>query len=320
MKKLLIFGLLIFGFGMITYLVFKEGSLPVNKKDTSYKRFVIEKGATVDSIANKLASENLIRSKIVFRFIVRQLGLEKKIQAGSFELSPSYSAEQIAVNLTKGTEDTWLVVPEGLRKEEIAEIVAKNLSVSTDEFKSLAKEGYLYPDSYLVPKLSTAQNIIDLMNKTLTSRYTTEMRDKAKKLGFTDQQVIIIASLVEREAKNDDDRQEVANIIVRRLKEDHPLQIDATVQYVLGYQANEKRWWKAALTYDDLKIESLYNTYKVTGLPPQPISNPGIRSIEAVVNANPKTPYFFYIHEPNGRAHYAKDLEEHEKNVQKYLR
>lgn len=320
MKKLILVTLIVSLLGIGAYMFYKEGTLPVNKNDATYKSIVVEKGSNLDTIINKLASEGLIRNRLSFYWVVKQKGIERKIQAGSFRLSPSLDAYQIAEALTKGTEDVWITIPEGLRKEEVAEIIAKNLDISTAEFISLAPEGYLYPDTYLVPKEATAQYIIDLMKKTFNQKYDEDMRAKAKKLDLTDQQVVVFASLLERESIGDSDRSEIANIILRRYQEEHPLQIDATVQYVLGYQADEKRWWKKSLTYDDLKIESLYNTYKVTGLPPKPISSPGIQAIEAVVNANPDTPYFFYLHAPDGTAHYAKDLDGHEKNIKKYLR
>ena len=98
-----------------------------------------------------------------------------------------------------------------------------------------------------------------------------------------------------------------------------PLQVDATVQYVLGYQLNEKRWWKKALTFDDLKIQSPYNTYVVSGLPPAPISSPGMAAIEAVLNATTDTPYLFYIHDLQGNTYYGKDYAEHQENIEKYL-
>ena len=320
MKKLIIVTLIVSLLGIGAYMFYKEGTLPVNKNDKEFKTVVVPKGANLDTIINKLASEGLIRNRLSFYWVVKQKGIERNIQAGSFRLSRSLDAYQIAEALTKGTEDVWVTIPEGLRKEEIAEIVAKNLDISTAEFISLANEGYLYPDTYLVPELTTEQQMIDIMERTFSQKYDEDMRAKAKKLGLTDREVITLASLVEREAYSDDDRQGIADIMLRRYKEEHPLQIDATVQYILGYQAQEKRWWKRHLTYDDLKIESLYNTYKVTGLPPGPISNPGIRSIEAVVNADPDTKYFFYIHEPNGTVHFARTLEEHDRNVKKYLR
>ena len=320
MKKLILVTIVVSLIGVGAYLFYKEGTLSVNKNDSDYQTFTVEKGETLDNIINKLANEKLIRSRLSFYWVVKQKGIERNIQAGSFRLSPSLDAYQIAEALTQGTEDVWITIPEGMRKEEVAEIVSKQLDISTAEFISAANEGYLFPETYLVPKTTTTQELIDLMKNTMNERYTQEMREDARKLGLTDQEVVIIASMLEREALFDDDRQQIANIMLRRTKEEYPLQIDATVQYVLGYQADEKRWWKKALTYDDLKRESLYNTYRVSGLPPAPISSPGISSIKAVTQANPDTPYFFYLHDPSGKTHYGKTIEEHERNINKYLR
>lgn len=319
MKKLLIFLVIITIVALSAFAFYKEGSLPVNKKDSSAVIFVVEKGEGLNSIINKLAKEGLIRNRVVFYLLVKQMGIETKIQAGDFRLDKSMNAVQIADNLTRGTLDNWVTIPEGLRKEEVAEIVSQDFDIPETEFVQLAREGYLYPDTYLVPKTAGAQDIINILENNFTSKYTEEMQSKARRVGLNDEQVVIMASMLEREALYDDDRREIANIMLRRLEEEMPLQIDATIQYVLGYQPGEKRWWKKSLTFDDLKVTSFYNTYTNTGLPPGPISSPGIAAIEAVVNADPDTPYLFYLHDPSGKTYYAEDYEEHQKNIQRYL-
>lgn len=320
MKKLPILGIILLIIALAAFLFYKEGSLAVNKKDTSSKMFIIEPGESLDTIINHLASNDLIRNRVVFYLIVKQLNIETKIQAGDFRISPSMDAQTIAEELTHGTLDIWVTIPEGLRKEEIAEILSEKFEIPESEFNSLAKEGYLYPDTYLIQKNPTAQQVIDILTKTFDEKFTDEMKQKMQAKGMTVNQVVTLASILEREAFGNSDRQQIANILYRRWKEDYPLQVDATVQYVLGYQANEKRWWKKSLTLDDLKIKSPYNTYVVTGLPPGPIASPGIATMKAVIDADANTPYFFYIHDTNGVTHYAKTSEEHEANIQKYLR
>ena len=320
MKKLMII------FGIIAIVVlgslvfYREGNLPVNKKNTSSKIFVINPGEGLNSITRRLSTEGLIRSRIVFYLLVKQLGIEKNIQAGSFNLSESMSAKQLAEALTHGTRDEWVQIIEGLRKEEVAEIVTKKFIFTETEFNALAKEGYLFPDTYLMPKEATAAFIVDYLRQTLDSKFTLAMQEKAKKLNLTKDQVITLASLVEREGRSKEAKLAIASIMLRRLKEEMPLDLDATVQYAIGYQPQEKTWWKKNLTIDDLKIESPYNTYINAGLPPGPISSPGIDSIEAVVNADSNTPYLFYITGNDNKMHYAKNLEEHNKNVAKYLK
>ncbi|MFA9289022.1 MAG: endolytic transglycosylase MltG [Weeksellaceae bacterium] len=319
MRKLIILVVILAIIGISSFTVFKEGTLAVDKSDTSAKMFMVKPGEPLDTIINNLASENLIRNRIAFYLVVKQLGIETKIQAGDFRLSPSMDAYTLADNLTRGTLDVWVTIPEGLRKEEIAEIVAKEFDIPETEFNELATEGYLFPDTYLVPKNPTAQQIIDIMGNTFTQRYTPDLQAKARDLGLTDLEVLTLASLVEREAKFDEDRAKIASVMLNRIEEGMPLQIDATVQYALGYQPQEKRWWKSSLTFDDLEIDSPYNTYQNPGLPPGPIGNPGMESIEAVLDADPNTPYLFYVAEPSGETHYAETFSEHQKNIDRYL-
>ncbi|PIV09677.1 endolytic transglycosylase MltG [Candidatus Roizmanbacteria bacterium CG02_land_8_20_14_3_00_36_15] len=301
------------------YLFYKEGTLSVNKNDKSTKIFVIGRGESLNQVANNLSKNDLIRNKLVFYLVVKRLGIEKKIQAGDFRLSPSMDAYQIAKTLTHGTLDVWMTIIEGLRKEEIAQVVSKDLDIPEIEFLKEVKEGYLFPDTYLIPSQATTGGVIEIFVNNLYRRFNERLRKKAEEKGLTEKEVLILASLVEKEARHDEDRQKVASIILKRLKNDIKLQIDATVQYALGYQSEEKTWWKKNLTQEDLDIDSPYNTYKNEGLPPGPIANPGLASIEAVINADANTSYLYYISDKNGNMHYARTLEEHQANIDKYL-
>jgi len=302
------------------YLFYKEGSLPVNKNSQISKIFVIKQGEPLNTIVNNLVNEGLIRNKIVFYLIVKQLGIERKIQAGDFRLSPKMSAIELAKNLTHGTLDVWVTLIEGTRKEEMAQIISKNLDIPEIEFIKLADEGYLFPDTYLVPRTATAETVLSIIKNNFKNKFSEELQTQAKNKKLTEKQVLILASLVEREARQQVSREKVASIILKRYLVDWPLQIDATVQYALGYQSVEKSWWKKKLTEEDLKIDSLYNTYKNKGLPPEPISNPSLSSIKAVINADENTPYWYYItDDKNGVMRYAVTLEEHQVNVNKYL-
>lgn len=246
------------------------------------------------------------------------MNIEKQIQAGDFRLSKSMSAEEIAQKLTQGSLDEWVTVIEGLRKEEIAKIVSDSFEISEADFNQAAEEGYLFPDTYLIPKEATLDTILSVFKNNFDTKYTTEIAQKAARLGLSQKEVMTLASIVEKEGRGDD-RRVVASVLLRRYKESYPLQADATVQYALGYQSDQATWWKQSLTLEDLKYNSIYNTYVNDSLPPHPICNPGVSSIEAVVNADPNTPYFYYLHEPNGRVHPARDLDEHEENIRKYL-
>ncbi len=295
-------------------LFYQEGSLAVNRADTKPKIFVVEKGEALDTIINNLAKEGLIRNRVVFYWIVKQKGIERKIQAGDFRLTPAMDANQIAEELTHGTVDIWVTIPEGLRKEEIAEIMSQKFGIPETEFNALAKEGYLYPDTYLIPKNPAAQQIIDILTNTFNQKFTPEIDELIRAKGLTSEQAVILASLVEREALTDD-RQEIANIIYKRYVNDWPLQIDATIQYALGYHAGQKTWWRKITQNDYIDVKSPYNTYLHPGLPPGPISNPGIASLQAVANANEKTKNWYYYHDANGNVYFAEELEDHENNA-----
>jgi len=304
------------------YLFFKEGSLAVNKKTDSSKIFVIESGQPLQTIINNLYKEGFIRNKIVFYLIIKQKGIERTIQAGDFNLSSSMNAYQIADNLTHGTLDVWVTLIEGTRIEEMAPIISKVLNISEIDFIKQAKEGYMFPDTYLFPKGATAKTVIEIMIKNFNNKYSTDLKQQISRQGLlSPDEALILASIVEKEARTEKDRNIVANILIKRIKEDWPLQVDATIQYALGYQVNEKTWWKKYLSEDDLKIESPYNSYENKGLPPTPICNPGLTSLLAVVNADGNTPYWYYMSDlTHGKMYYGKTLEEHERNIELYLK
>ncbi|OGK16253.1 hypothetical protein A3H80_02705 [Candidatus Roizmanbacteria bacterium RIFCSPLOWO2_02_FULL_37_19] len=309
--------ILAIGFGLFYF----EGSLPVNKNSVEAQIFVIEPGESVNQIINNLSSKNLIRNKLVFFMVVKQLGIENSIQAGDFRLSPSMSAKEIAQELTTGTLDKWITIIEGLRKEEIAQILSKDFEIPESEFIAQAQEGMLFPDTYLIPRSASLNDIIQIFSKNFNKKYNEELRNAARAQGLTDNEVLTLASLVEREGNSQESMKNVASILMKRWKNGWPLQVDATIQYALGYQEEGKNWWKKNLTINDLKIKSLYNTYELPGLPPGPICNPGLSAIQAVIEADENTPYWYYISNKDGsRMYYAKTLEEHTSNIRKYLK
>jgi len=318
MKKINFLVVLLLIITLAFYLFYREGTLPVNKSNQSTKIFVINQGESLTSVVNNLSKEGLIRNRLIFFLIVKKLGIERKIQAGDFRLSPAMDAYQIAKNLTHGTLDIWVTLIEGTRKEEIAQIISQNLGIPETEFLKYAKEGYLFPDTYLLPKDATPESIVKILENNFNKKFSTELQQKAKAKGLSPTETIILASIVEREAKLSEDRQLVASVILNRFKTEMKLDIDATIQYTLGYQPEEKTWWKKVLTTDDLAIDSPYNTYKNKGLPPTPICNPGLAAIQAIANA-PETDYFYYLSDKKGKIHYAVTLEEHNENVRKYL-
>lgn len=279
------------------------------------KTFVIQKGEVISSIAKRLKQENLIRSDKAFAFYIKQEGLSEKIQSGTFKLSPSMRAKDIARILIQNPEDVWVTLIEGWRKEEMAEKLSEQLTVNSEQFKKVAKEGYMFPDTYLFPKDYSIEQIAKILRDNFEKKYTPELRAKIKSLGLSEAQGVILASIVEREGRSQEVRRMIASILLKRLKIGMGLNADATIQYALGYQPQEKSWWKRHLSRDDLKINSPYNSYIHSGLPPTPIANSSLSSLKAVADADPSTPYLYYYHDSKGDSHYGKTLDEHNTNI-----
>ncbi len=319
-NKTLVVLLILIIIAIFGFLFYWEGTFPVDKNKKESEIFVVKKGEGLIEITNGLEKSDLIRNRLVFYVVVKQLGIEKKIEAGDYRLSKSMGAFEIAKALTHGTLDVWVTVIEGLRKEEIAELVGKAIDIPEIEFIKKAPEGYLFPDTYLIPRKATADSVISIMNNNFNTKFDSSLKEKTQKLGLTTDQAVTLASLVEREARFAKDRQPVASVLLHRLREGIPLQSDVTIQYILGYQENEKTWWKPEVFEDDLKTASPYNTYLHPGLPPGPICNPGLAALTAVAEANPNTPYLFYLADKSGHLHFARNLDEHQANINKYLK
>lgn len=316
--RLFIFLLVIALVGGGLSLWWYDAIAPVDPTDKNPVIFVINKGEGVKSISSRLAKQHLIRSPTGFFVLVKTLGIETQLQAGDFRLVRSMNSKDIAQELTHGTLDVWVTTLEGWRDEEIATKLAKDLDIPETEFLKYASQGYMFPDTYLIPKDATAAAIVDLFQHTFNSKITSQMRNDASKVGLSFKDIITLASIVEREGRTSSDRPVIAGILIKRLKADWPLQTDATLQYALGYQSNEKSWWKKYLTDEDKTVKSAYNTYRNKGLPPGPIANPGLSSINAVIYPA-QSEYWYYLHDTKGQVHYGKTLEEHSANIEKYL-
>lgn len=274
--------------GLYLYIL----TLPVSNNAAPVE-FEIKKGESVKSIASRLSSQKLLRSPLFFRLIVRQNKLT--IQAGLYQLSPSLPPNELARTLTRGLSvDKKLTIPEGYRREQIAELTGLNI---------VSPEGRLFPDTYFIKADITAPELVDLMQANF-----------AKKVGDIDQETLILASLVERETRGDAEKPIVAGILKKRLEAGWALELDATVQYFLGKPG---AWWPNT-TLLDRKLASPYNTYLHPGLPPAPIGNPGLASINAVRNSQ-DSPYWFYLHDKSGTIRYGETLSAHNANIAKYI-
>lgn len=289
------------------------------------KEITIARGETVRQIAEKLGEEDLIRSSNLFIAYVTLKGLAPQIEAGRYEIPPTLNMLQVIEVLRHGSFDIRLTFLEGWRREEYLEYALKRLPVDsetfTKEFMAETKglEGYLFPDTYFVAQDISAKELVTILKENFDKKYA-QVAEAILRQKLSEREAVTLASLIEREARRSEERAIIAGILLKRLGMGMPLGVCATVQYVLGYQEEEKTWWKKVITIDeDTKIDSPYNTYKYVGLPPGPISNPGLAALKAV--ANPQTSeYLYYLHDKDGNIHYAKTLDEHNQNVVKYLR
>lgn len=312
MKKL---GLLLLSFitiALISLVWFFFNILPISSNKTP-KRFMVNPGETASQIGNNLQKENLIKSALAFRIYSQVSQAARNIKPGSYELTSNLWTPQIITKLLEGPTEVWVTLPEGLRKEEMSNKFISSLNLTGQEaedfrtqFLNLTKdkEGYLFPDTYLVPIDSSVSQIVSLLEDNFKKRVNFPVTYNN----------IILASILERETKTDDERPVVAGILLKRLDAGWPLQADATIQYVVGTQDN---FWPS-VTPSDLQIDSPYNTYTNQGLPPTPICNPGLSSIKAAINPTSSN-YWYYLHDKEGNIHYATTIDEQNANIAKYL-
>lgn len=328
MKKLLIPFLLILVvlFGLVLWWT---SAIMAPKGGGGEKRFVITKGASADGIGNSLKSEGLIKDSLAFKIYTQMAGMSQKIQAGEYSLPSNLTLPKLVALLLKGPTQVWVTIPEGLRREEIAEKF-EDRGNFRQEFLELTrdKEGFLFPDTYLFPKDVKASLVVTTLTNTFDKKFKKEIGENYKsdpsgaEASLTLQQIVNLAAILERETLTEAEKPIVAGILLKRLGAGWPLQADATVQYAVAsakckVHSAQCKWWEP-VTKADLAIKSLYNTYLHRGLPPSPIANPGIGSIKAVVNPV-ASDYWFYLHDSKGQIHYASTTQEHNENVRKFL-
>lgn len=298
----------------------------VSKKECPEQSLIIEKGQGVSQIALDLERAGLIRNSLAFKMEIFRLGYVKKIQAGEYYISPAEDLSAVIQILTRGSFDKKITVIEGWRSEQVFDYLSKNgFDVDFSEWKNLILkqelEGRLFPDTYMVPKTVTTSQILELMTENFEKKFTRELEKEALAKGIDKQSVLILASIIEREASHPEDRPRIAGILLKRLENNWPLQVDATVQYALASlkcQSPDCDWWPRGLTKENLALNSPYNTYLYRGLPPGPICNPGLSSIRAVIYSQ-DSPYWFYLSDSEGTIHYATTDVEQAENINKYL-
>ena len=314
-----------------TFVVIQIG--PYNRKNKDNIVIDIPTGSTLNQVTDILKENNLIKNKTLFKLYVRINNNTSKLKSGKYLFNQTYSNEKIMRDLCEGkiyNDGIKITIPEGSTSFEIIDILVKNklgdksvyeeLINNPKEFNEkfdflndeniVSLEGFLYPSTYYFDENKSEKEILNHMIETFESKYSDKLEKRQKELNKSLYEIINLASIVEKEAVLDEDRPIIASVFYNRIDIGMPLQSDATIQYVF-----EER--KKSITYEDLKIDSPYNTYRVNGLPPTPIANPGIKSIEAVLYpAN--TQYLYFVATIDGGNAYGKTYEEHVKNVEQY--
>jgi peptidoglycan lytic transglycosylase G len=292
-------------------------------------RFVVPPGANFHQVADTLHRSGLVDNVTVFDFYARYKHLDRNVQAGAYELSRNLNMVQILQALqTAIPEEVYVAIPEGFTIKKTAALLDQGGVIKGSDYQAqavvgqypydflkdlpagMSLEGFLFPDSYLVPRTATAKQLITLQLDNFKRHWTDSRQSLAGQRRLKPQQIVTIASMIEREARLDADRPLVASVIYNRLDAGWPLQIDATVLYAKGV-------WQSSVTTEDRKFNSPYNTYLHTGLPPGPIANPGIKAIDAALQPA-QTGYFFYLSDPQGHNHYARTNEEFARLLKQY--
>lgn len=282
----------------------------------------IRPGTPTKAIADELKDRNLIKNAFAFRLVAKLQGVENSLQAGEYAISPVMPIHQMLTMMSQGqTAYQQITIPEGYTVDQIAELLAEKKIADPEKFKTLAKtfslysymqatpntkysaEGFIFPDTYRFAKGITEEELLTIMVKQFDTKLTPDLRQRATELGLSIREVVIFASLVEKEAKLSEEQPVIASVFANRVKQNMPLQSCATIQYILGYP-------KAELTIHDTQIASPYNTYLSMGLPPGPIANPGSAAIKAVLFAD-KTDYLYFVADKHGKHHFSKTYEEH---------
>jgi UPF0755 protein len=297
-------------------LVYALGNRSDQKEPEGLAKIEVVKGDTLSSVADKLEQAGIIESAFMFKVEARMEGYGTEIKTGEYAFTPGEDSDKILQKLTAGEAVPTLeiTIPEGLNLEQTAQEVAKQSDVPAAKFEEAARrtdygygfledpaiettEGFLFPKQYEFEEGTTApQMVTRMLEQYLLETQTLDISSAKERFNLTEYELLTVASLIEKEASNPEERPLVASVIYNRIRQDMPLQIDASVQYALERPKEE-------LSLADLKIDSPYNTYENTGLPPGPICSPGKQSLEAAINPA-QTDYLYYVLKPNGADHF----------------
>ncbi|HSE56709.1 MAG TPA: endolytic transglycosylase MltG [Candidatus Paceibacterota bacterium] len=312
--SLLILSILIFLLGVGGYL------FGLNRPPESFPvpyQFTIDPGQSLFSISGELQAEGAIQSRRLLEFWMLLFGTDRAISEGEYYFTKPATVFQMALRITGrqfGIDRKRVTFPEGFTSTDMAARLSETFTNFDGAlFLNLAKEheGYLFPDTYAFFPSVTPDVVVTTLRKNFERRVL-PLEAAITASGRTKEEVITMASLVEREANGTEDRAMVAGILWRRFDEGKLLQVDAPFAAFLGKTSSE-------LTRSDLLLDAPFNTYKHVGLPPVPIANPGVAAIEATVYPT-ASPYLFYLHDADGTIHYARTYAEHLKNITRFLK
>ncbi len=295
---------------------------PVNAAAGDAVMVVVKPGMATQAIGELLYDKGLIKNVLLFRIVAKLEGAEGRLQAGEYAFSKAMTVKDIIGKLVRGeTAYKQFTIPEGFTVDQIAALLEKNKLASAAKYKAVAAayapydyinpagnvkykaEGFVFPDTYRVAAGASEEQLVKMMMAQFDSQFTPAMRQRAADLGLSVREVVILASLVEKEAQVAAERPVIAGVFLRRLKMEMPLQSCATIQYILGYP-------KPELTVQDTEIPSPYNTYQNMGLPPGPVASPGLASIKAVLDPA-DTDYLFFFANKDGSHVFSQTYEEH---------
>lgn len=301
------------------FIVFLRGTVIV----PSDRVYEVLPGATAREIAYDLAHQHIVKYPWLFNFYLSLKNVDTKLQAGRYEFpAGKITMRGIAQILSAGSapSEITVTIPEGYTAEQIADILTeKGVIKFPNEFlgvagsRSLKFEGYLFPDTYRFLEDATAEEIIDTMLKNFEKKVTPELRQTIEQNGKQLDEIVIMASILEKEVKTEEDMRLVSDILWRRLDAGVHLEVDSALNYILP-----KSERKPSLTNTELALDSPYNMYKYAGLPPSAIGNPGLKALQAAVNPLANE-YWFYLSSQSGETIFAKTYKEHLANKERYL-
>jgi UPF0755 protein len=314
-----------------------EHRIPPFQSSAGTTQITVTQGESAKAIGDNLQQKGVVRSAKLFEVLVGVTGVQNSLEAGDYEFDAGLPAIEVVKRIAEGkTASRDVLIPEGRRIEEVANLLDKAGVIGKQDFLDAAKhqysepflqqtqvaslEGFLFPATYSFNRNEKATVVVDRMLQAFQDKVADKVQFEGQDL--TLEQAITLASIVEREAVNPDERPMIASVFLNRLRIGIPLQADPTVQYAVAQNATsvaQYGYWKTELTVDDLKIDSPYNTYVNPGLPPGPIASPGLASIQAVVRPA-STNFLFFVAKNDGTGShaFAETLEEHLRNVEKY--